>query len=323
MLERVRPGTAGALPLGMAFAAGWTPCIGPVLAGILAIAATGGTVKGAALLVVYSLGLGVPFLLVGLGADWLMRSLGWVRRQLPGDRGGLGSDARGGRRPADHGDRSSGSSPRSRASRPGCRAGSGHGWTGAGGAPSIGAPMTTSSGLTLRQSVAMVWRTLRSMRTALILLLMLAAAAVIGSLLPQIPNSPERVGRYLDDHGFWGTLFFRAGLLRRLRLVVVRADHGAAVRLAGRVSVPADPRHAPRDPAAADPREGAGRVPPSRGGSGRHRTRRGRGDRRPLPAAEAVPRLAGGPRASPPRRECCARSGASCSTGRSSCSSSA
>ncbi len=71
--------------------------------------------------------------------------------------------------------------------------------------------MTTSSGLTLRQSTAMVWRTLRSMRTALILLLMLAAGALIGSLVPQIPNSPERVGRYLDDHGFWGTLFFRAG----------------------------------------------------------------------------------------------------------------
>ena len=64
----------------MAFAAGWTPCIGPVLGGILAIAATGGTVKGAALLVVYSLGLGLPFLLVGIGADRLMRSLGWVRR---------------------------------------------------------------------------------------------------------------------------------------------------------------------------------------------------------------------------------------------------
>ncbi len=71
--------------------------------------------------------------------------------------------------------------------------------------------MTTSSGLTLRQSTALVWRTLRSMRTALILLLMLAAGAVIGSLLPQIPNSPERVGQYLDDHGFWGTAFFRAG----------------------------------------------------------------------------------------------------------------
>jgi cytochrome c biogenesis protein len=49
------------------------------------------------------------------------------------------------------------------------------------------------------------------MRTALILLLILAAAAVIGSLLPQVPNSPERVGRYLEDHGVWGTLLFRAG----------------------------------------------------------------------------------------------------------------
>jgi cytochrome c biogenesis protein len=59
--------------------------------------------------------------------------------------------------------------------------------------------------------VTLVWRTLRSMRTALVLLLILAAGAVIGSLLPQIPNSPERVGRYLEDHGFWGPLFFRAG----------------------------------------------------------------------------------------------------------------
>ena len=71
--------------------------------------------------------------------------------------------------------------------------------------------MTTQSGPTIRQSVALVWRTLRSMRTALILLLILAAASVIGSLLPQIPNSPERVGRYLDDHGAWGTFLFRAG----------------------------------------------------------------------------------------------------------------
>lgn len=71
--------------------------------------------------------------------------------------------------------------------------------------------MTTSPRPTLRQSVALVWRTLRSMRTALILLLILAAAAVIGSLLPQVPNSPERVGQYLASHGFWGPLFFRAG----------------------------------------------------------------------------------------------------------------
>ena len=60
------------------------PCIGPVLGGILAIAASGGTTKGAALLAVYSLGLGVPFLLVGLGADRLVASLGWIRRHYRG-----------------------------------------------------------------------------------------------------------------------------------------------------------------------------------------------------------------------------------------------
>jgi cytochrome c-type biogenesis protein len=80
LLERVRPGTAWALPLGVAFAAGWTPCIGPVLGGIIVIASTGGTVKGAALLAIYSFGLGLPFLLVGIGADHLVGRLGWVRK---------------------------------------------------------------------------------------------------------------------------------------------------------------------------------------------------------------------------------------------------
>jgi cytochrome c-type biogenesis protein len=80
-LERVRPGTAGALPLGMAFAAGWTPCIGPVLAGILGIAASGGVVKGVGLLFAYSLGLGLPFLLIGLGVDRSMSAFGWIRRR--------------------------------------------------------------------------------------------------------------------------------------------------------------------------------------------------------------------------------------------------
>jgi cytochrome c-type biogenesis protein len=92
LLERVRPGTAGAFPLGVAFAAGWTPCIGPVLAGIITIASTGGTVKGAALLAIYSFGLGLPFLLVGLGADRLVKRLGWVRthyRAIAGVSGAL------------------------------------------------------------------------------------------------------------------------------------------------------------------------------------------------------------------------------------------
>jgi len=80
-LSRVRPGPAGALPLGMAFAVGWTPCIGPVLAGILTLAAAqGGGVWGATLMFFYSLGLGLPFILVGLGVRRLMGALGFVRR---------------------------------------------------------------------------------------------------------------------------------------------------------------------------------------------------------------------------------------------------
>jgi cytochrome c-type biogenesis protein len=79
-LSKVRPGTYGALPLGMAFAVGWTPCIGPVLGAILALAATGGAGRGAFLLFVYSLGLGLPFLVIGLGLRRFLGAFGWVRR---------------------------------------------------------------------------------------------------------------------------------------------------------------------------------------------------------------------------------------------------
>jgi len=81
LLSRIKPGRATALPLGMAFAAGWTPCIGPVLGGILAIAGgQGGAFRGGLLLFVYSMGLGVPFLLVGLGVRKLLGALNWVKR---------------------------------------------------------------------------------------------------------------------------------------------------------------------------------------------------------------------------------------------------
>lgn len=80
-LSRVKPGPAWAFPLGMAFAAGWTPCIGPVLAGVLGIAAAqGGSARGAFLLVMYSLGLGLPFLLVGLGIRRLMGAFSFIKR---------------------------------------------------------------------------------------------------------------------------------------------------------------------------------------------------------------------------------------------------
>jgi len=61
---------AHAFVLGFAFAFGWTPCVGPILAGILALAASEATVqKGLLLLGLYSLGLAVPFLLTAAGID--------------------------------------------------------------------------------------------------------------------------------------------------------------------------------------------------------------------------------------------------------------
>jgi len=63
-------GLWGAYVMGLAFAAGWTPCIGPILAAILAVAASEATVaKGAGLLAVYSLGLGIPFIVAALAVE--------------------------------------------------------------------------------------------------------------------------------------------------------------------------------------------------------------------------------------------------------------
>jgi cytochrome c-type biogenesis protein len=74
-------GPLGALIVGVAFAFGWTPCIGPILGGILTVAGSRNTVsEGVLLLAVYSAGLGVPFLLTSLAVDRFFVTSARIRR---------------------------------------------------------------------------------------------------------------------------------------------------------------------------------------------------------------------------------------------------
>jgi cytochrome c-type biogenesis protein len=81
-----RAGLWGAPLLGAVFGFGWTPCLGPTLVGVISVAAgtdadLAVTVRGILLVAAYCLGLGVPFVLLALGARWAVRSAGWLRRR--------------------------------------------------------------------------------------------------------------------------------------------------------------------------------------------------------------------------------------------------
>ena len=79
--RRKPTGPLGAFLVGLAFAFGWTPCIGPILAGILVVAGSRETVgEGVLLLAVYSLGLGVPFLLTSVAIDRFFSVAAAIRR---------------------------------------------------------------------------------------------------------------------------------------------------------------------------------------------------------------------------------------------------
>lgn len=82
-VDRKPPGYLGGYVMGLAFAFGWTPCIGPVLAAILAVAGTEDTVaQGAGLLAIYSLGLGIPFILAALFARPFMSWMAGFKKHM-------------------------------------------------------------------------------------------------------------------------------------------------------------------------------------------------------------------------------------------------
>ena len=83
-LDRKPMGYLGSVLVGMTFAAGWTPCIGPILGGILGLAATEASLgRGMVLLFAYSLGLAVPFLLAAFAVESFLKWFKRFRRYLP------------------------------------------------------------------------------------------------------------------------------------------------------------------------------------------------------------------------------------------------
>ncbi len=82
-INNYKPGLIGSFIVGLSFAFGWTPCIGPILGSVLSVAATSENIsEGIFLLVLYSAGLGIPFIIAAYGIGSFLRFLSKIRKHI-------------------------------------------------------------------------------------------------------------------------------------------------------------------------------------------------------------------------------------------------